>query len=54
MIFAQDYTKEPPGTVVASTTPWMTAESQTEDKESDNVGSDLDGMKALFNATLSE
>jgi hypothetical protein len=25
-----------------------------DDKESDHVGTDLDGMKALFNATLSE
>ncbi|XP_060579757.1 neuronal acetylcholine receptor subunit beta-4-like [Ruditapes philippinarum] len=54
MIFAQDYTKEPPGTVVPPSTTGMTAESQTDDKDTDNVGSDLDGMKALFNATLSD
>jgi hypothetical protein len=52
MIFAPP--KDPPGTVAPPTTTMGIAETQTEDKGTDNVGSDLDGMKALFNATLSE
>jgi hypothetical protein len=35
-------------------TKFGTAASQAIDKESDHVGSDLDGMKSLFNATLSK
>ena len=35
------------------TAPPNVAESQAVDLEDDKVGSDLDGMKALFSATLS-
>jgi hypothetical protein len=43
----------PPVTEEQSTTPGSAA-SQAVDLETDHVGTDLDGMKALFNATLSE